>query len=240
MSIEWKKCRKKPIIIEYRDAVPGEVIITIEGTRITMTKEQLVMRGVHGELYPITRAIFHETHEPVSDAPSNAPSGLNTQPLTRHSQEVAARPVQSGSGDGKGAPRTFICASPSYTSRPCELVVFGNTHADPSFCPVADNWVVDWKKSAPPNAPHFQMRDAGLDQHPQPRLEGDLKTSTKAHGMWDGKGAALREKAMCENCHYFTGTQCWYKTSINEFEYRENRQPDDSCGRWTPSGGEQQ
>lgn len=61
-ALSWRKCTKRPVTIEFRDAVPGEVITTIDGTRITMTADHLVMRGTRGELYPITKAIFHETY----------------------------------------------------------------------------------------------------------------------------------------------------------------------------------
>lgn len=69
---EWRRCTKKPLTIEYRDAAPGEVITTIEGVHITMDADHYVMRGTHGELYPITKQIFGETYEPVTAAP-NAP-----------------------------------------------------------------------------------------------------------------------------------------------------------------------
>lgn len=71
----WQKCTKRPVTIEFREAVPGEVITTIEGTRITMTTDHLVMRGTRGEIYPITKAIFHETYEkgePATREPSES------------------------------------------------------------------------------------------------------------------------------------------------------------------------
>jgi hypothetical protein len=58
----WRKCTKRPVTIEFREAMPGETITTIEGVQIHMTADHLVMRGTWGELYPITRAIFHETY----------------------------------------------------------------------------------------------------------------------------------------------------------------------------------
>jgi len=66
---EWHHCRKKPVIVEYRSAIPGEVIRTVEGLLCTMDTDHYVMRGVHGELYPITKSIFDETHEPMEQAP---------------------------------------------------------------------------------------------------------------------------------------------------------------------------
>ncbi len=59
----WYKCRKLQLVVEYRDMVPGETITTIEGVKITLGPEHVVMRGTRGELYPITKAIFNETYE---------------------------------------------------------------------------------------------------------------------------------------------------------------------------------
>jgi len=62
-NVSWYKCRKLQLVVEYRDAIPGETITTIEGVKITLGFEHIVMRGTRGELYPITKAIFNETYE---------------------------------------------------------------------------------------------------------------------------------------------------------------------------------
>lgn len=63
---EWKKYRKKPVVVEARLAETGEVIETKEGT-LTASEGDLIIRGVQGEVYPIKPDIFRETYEPVED-----------------------------------------------------------------------------------------------------------------------------------------------------------------------------
>lgn len=77
----WRPCRKKPCVVHVRDAVPGEEVFTREG--LTIAKDDdLVMRGIDGEVYPIGRSIFERTYdlvdEPRPTVDSGAPSGLDT------------------------------------------------------------------------------------------------------------------------------------------------------------------
>lgn len=58
----WKKCRKLPVVVEARMAIPGETIETREG-RLVARDGDLIIRGVEGELYPIGRDIFDKTYE---------------------------------------------------------------------------------------------------------------------------------------------------------------------------------
>ncbi len=62
MTDEWRACRKKPVVVHVRDAVPGEEVFTREG--LTLAKDDdLVMRGIDGELYPIGRDLFARTYD---------------------------------------------------------------------------------------------------------------------------------------------------------------------------------
>lgn len=61
----WKKCRKKPIVVEARPAIVGETVETLEGT--LTAKEGYIIRGVKGECYPITREIFEATYDWVDE-----------------------------------------------------------------------------------------------------------------------------------------------------------------------------
>lgn len=58
----WKRCRKKPIEVEYRDAVAGELVATREG-ELRAREGDYVIRGVQGECYPIGKDIFHQTYD---------------------------------------------------------------------------------------------------------------------------------------------------------------------------------
>lgn len=76
---EWRVCRKKPVVVHVRDAVPGEEVFTREGLT-TAKDDDLVMRGVDGEVYPIGRDIFERTYDVVEPAAprEDAPAPVQT------------------------------------------------------------------------------------------------------------------------------------------------------------------
>lgn len=64
----WRKARKKPVVIEFR-AVIGkeEVIKTREGELKGYAGEDVIIRGVQGELYPCKKTIFAQTYDILND-----------------------------------------------------------------------------------------------------------------------------------------------------------------------------
>lgn len=64
---EWKKCRKKPVVVEYRE-VRGEkeLVKTREGKLYGYAGKDFIIRGVNGEIYPIGKKIFAQTYVAVS------------------------------------------------------------------------------------------------------------------------------------------------------------------------------
>jgi len=84
----WRKARKKPVVVEFREVEPkenlgtcasteiisgprmGESIKTREGTLYGYVGEDYIIRGVEGELYPIKKEIFHKTYEVIEDESS--------------------------------------------------------------------------------------------------------------------------------------------------------------------------
>jgi hypothetical protein len=77
---EWRKCRKKPVTVEFREPKPdvkviiegsqanAEIICTLEGTLYAIQGKDYVIRGIIGELYPIRKTIFEETYEVINNA----------------------------------------------------------------------------------------------------------------------------------------------------------------------------
>lgn len=62
---DWKPCRKLPITVHVREQRPGEAFVsTREGITPAMN-DDLIMRGVKGEEYPIGRELFNQTYELV-------------------------------------------------------------------------------------------------------------------------------------------------------------------------------
>jgi len=78
----WRKARKKPVVVEFREVQPktlirrrylplgckwievrGEAVKTREGTLFAYPDEDYIIRGVDGETYPIKITIFNKTYE---------------------------------------------------------------------------------------------------------------------------------------------------------------------------------
>jgi len=64
---EWGKARKKPVTVKFRE-VEGEeeTIETREGTLKAYKGKDFIIKGVEGELYPISREIFFKTYDVLS------------------------------------------------------------------------------------------------------------------------------------------------------------------------------
>ena len=84
--MKWKKARKKPVIIEFREVEPkqtlqlangervkGEGIVTLEGYHLAVCGVDYIIRGVKGEIYPIKKDIFYETYEVIEDESHHEP-----------------------------------------------------------------------------------------------------------------------------------------------------------------------
>lgn len=63
---EWKKYRKRPIVIEARKATEIERIQTLEGF-VTAYPGDYVICGNYGDLYPCKPDIFEKTYDPVEE-----------------------------------------------------------------------------------------------------------------------------------------------------------------------------
>jgi len=68
----WRKARKKPVVVEFREPMfEVEKIHTREGTLIARRGKDYVIKGIKGELYPISKEIFYETYEIIEDEDSD-------------------------------------------------------------------------------------------------------------------------------------------------------------------------
>ncbi len=63
---EFKKYRKKPVVIEARQLTEVHTIQTLEGT-MTGNPGDWLIRGINGEMYPCKPDVFAKTYELVSD-----------------------------------------------------------------------------------------------------------------------------------------------------------------------------
>ena len=61
---EWRKARKKPIEVEFREVhPPSERIQTREGELSAYPYKDYIIRGVEGEIYPIGKEIFRKSYD---------------------------------------------------------------------------------------------------------------------------------------------------------------------------------
>lgn len=67
--IEWRKFRKRPVIVEAYQTDEHLDIETLEGT-MRASPGDWIIRGVKDELYPCKPDVFEATYEPVEE-PAN-------------------------------------------------------------------------------------------------------------------------------------------------------------------------
>jgi len=79
----WRKARKKPIIVEFREVDGEERIETREGVLIAKQNEDYIIRGVDGEIYPIKKSIFHRTYEVIEEKDMNKLKPLDLDSETK-------------------------------------------------------------------------------------------------------------------------------------------------------------
>ena len=58
---EWTPCMKLPVVVHVRKQRPGEAHVSTREGITPVKPDDLIMRGVSGEEYPIGRAIFEQT-----------------------------------------------------------------------------------------------------------------------------------------------------------------------------------
>jgi hypothetical protein len=59
---EWQPCVKLPITVHVREQRPGETHSSTREGITPLRSDDLIMRGVQGEEYPIGRELFNQTY----------------------------------------------------------------------------------------------------------------------------------------------------------------------------------
>lgn len=62
LSTEWQPCVKLPVVVHVRKQKPGETHISTREGITPLLPDDLIMRGVQGEEYPIGRELFEQTY----------------------------------------------------------------------------------------------------------------------------------------------------------------------------------
>ena len=63
IGLEWRPCVKLPITVHVRDQRPGETHSSTREGITPLRSDDLIMRGVRGEEYPIGRDLFEQTYK---------------------------------------------------------------------------------------------------------------------------------------------------------------------------------
>ena len=61
-EIEWKDCWKKPVKVQYKEITETAEIETREGKLYGYAGKDVLIKGVHGEVYPCKIDIFSDTY----------------------------------------------------------------------------------------------------------------------------------------------------------------------------------
>ena len=64
---EWHQCRKLPVVVHVREQQPGEKHVSTREGIAPLQPDDLIIRGVQGEEYPIGRELFYQTYELINE-----------------------------------------------------------------------------------------------------------------------------------------------------------------------------
>ena len=80
---EWTPCMKLPVVVHVRKQRPDEAHVSTREGITPVKPDDLIMRGVSGEEYPIGRAIFEQTYS------------LNTTPPQREWVDLTDEQIEA-------------------------------------------------------------------------------------------------------------------------------------------------
>jgi hypothetical protein len=79
---DWTPCMKLPVVVHVRQQRPGESHVSTREGITPVKPDDLIMRGVSGEEYPIGRKIFEQTYT-LDTTPPAEPLSVQQQKLER-------------------------------------------------------------------------------------------------------------------------------------------------------------
>ena len=71
--MDWTPCIKLPVVVHVRKQRPGEKHVSTREGITPVKPDDLIMRGVSGEEYPIGRDIFEQTYSLETSTPASRP-----------------------------------------------------------------------------------------------------------------------------------------------------------------------
>ena len=91
---DWTPCMKLPVVVYVRKQRFGESHVSTREGITPVKPDDLIMRGVSGEEYPIGRAIFEQTYSLNTTTPQRTWVELEGEEI-RNSWEEATKPDRS-------------------------------------------------------------------------------------------------------------------------------------------------
>jgi hypothetical protein len=88
LGSEWVPCVKLPVIVHVRNQKDGEAHISTREGITPVLPEDLIMRGVAGEEYPIGRELFERTYTFDTAPPQRQWVGLSTDEMMSLCQQA--------------------------------------------------------------------------------------------------------------------------------------------------------
>ena len=70
VGVKWTPCMKLPMVVHVRKQRPGESHVSTREGITPVKPDDLIMRGVSGEEYPIGRVIFEQTYSLDTSPPT--------------------------------------------------------------------------------------------------------------------------------------------------------------------------
>ena len=92
---DWTPCMKLPVVVHVRQQRHGESHVSTREGITPVKPDDLIMRGVSGEEYPIGRAIFEQTYTLDTTLPAAQPAPVREDwgPGPHEVHSLPARPA---------------------------------------------------------------------------------------------------------------------------------------------------
>jgi len=87
MGDDWTPCMKLPVVVYVRKQRLGESHVSTREGITPVKPDDLIMRGVSGEEYPIGRAIFEQTYSLNTTPPQRTWVGLTDEDIAKIENE---------------------------------------------------------------------------------------------------------------------------------------------------------
>jgi hypothetical protein len=100
---EWQPCVKLPITVHVREQRPGESHVSTREGITPVRQDDLIMRGVQGEEYPIGRELFNRTYRLGEATPPAAAREAPPVPTAEDMDDLADDLLGRVLGPGEGA-----------------------------------------------------------------------------------------------------------------------------------------